>query len=174
MLLFNILHLASIDYSAAGTSWVLSWLLAGLFIGFAEETLARGYVVRIMRSGGHTEVVVALVSGALFALLHSVNLFAGQALGPTLLQLVYTFFFGICMYLTLRVTRTLIAPILLRASTDPSIFMQEAYPASTPLALIAGLGNFAVILVSAILLVVLIVTERHATQRPGAVTPEKA
>ncbi|MCY1693529.1 CPBP family glutamic-type intramembrane protease [Curtobacterium sp. SL109] len=60
----------------------------------------------------------------LFALLHGSNLFTGQALGPTLLQMVYTFFFGFCMYLALRVTRTIVAPILLHASTDPSIFMQ--------------------------------------------------
>ena len=42
---------------------------------------------------------------------------------PTLIQLVYTFAFGICMYLTLRVTGNLIWPILLHASADPSTFL---------------------------------------------------
>ena len=167
VLLFDVLHLASIDYGKAGPSWVLTWLLAGLLIGFAEETLTRGYVVRIMRSAGHSEVAVALVSAALFALLHSVNLFTGQALGPTLLQLVYTFFFGFCMYLALRVTRTLIAPILIHAATDPSIFMHSLIPAPGALGSIAGLGNIAVIVVGVILLVVFLVT-RGGVKHEGA------
>ena len=34
----------------------------------------------------------------------------------TAFQLVYTFGFGVCMYLAMRVTGTIIAPILLHAS----------------------------------------------------------
>ena len=164
VLIFNILRFATIDYSATTAAWVLTWLLTGLFIGFAEEVLTRGYVVRIMREANHSEVAVALVSAALFALLHSINLFTGQALGPTLIQLVYTFFFGICMYLALRVTGTIIAPILLHASTDPSIFIQSTYPAPGPLSAVASLGNIVVIVVGIILLVVFLVT-RGAKKR---------
>lgn len=152
VLVFNILRFATIDYGAAGLEYVMTWLLAGLFIGFAEEVIARGYVVRIMRSAGQPEIVVALVSAALFALMHATNLLGGQAIVPTLLQLVYTFFFGILMYLALRVTGTLIAPILLHASTDPSIFLQSAFAAEGPLTPIAGLGNFAVMLAGLVLL----------------------
>ena len=151
VLLFNILHFLSIDYAAAGLDFVLTWLLAGLFIGFAEEVLTRGYVVRIMRDAGHPEIVVALVSAALFALLHAGNLLGGQDLVPTLIQLVYTFFFGILMYLAMRVTRTIIAPILLHASTDPAIFLQAAFPAEGPLGSVAGLGNIVVIVVGLVL-----------------------
>lgn len=162
VLVFNLLRFATIDYGRAGLGMVAAWLLAGLFIGFAEEVLTRGYVVRIMRDGGHSEIAVALVSGATFALLHSVNLFTGQALAATALQLFYTFFFGICMYLALRVTGTIIAPILLHASTDPSIFLQTSYPADTPLAALGGLGNIVLVLVGAVLLVVFIVTQRRS------------
>lgn len=151
VLSFNILHLLSIDYSEVGIDYFLTWMLAGLFIGFAEETLTRGYVVRIMRDAGHKEVAVALVSAGVFALLHSTNLLSGQPLLATLIQLVYTFFFGILMYLAMRVTRTLIAPILLHASTDPSIFMHAQYPAEGSLGTIAGLGNWAVMLVGLVL-----------------------
>lgn len=72
---------------------------------------------------------VALVSAGTFALLHAGNLLVGQSLLATGIQLVYTFFFGILMYLAMRVTRTLLAPVLLHASTDPSIFMHAQYPA---------------------------------------------
>ena len=151
VLVFNVLRFLTIDYAAAGLDYVLTWMLAGLLIGFAEEVLTRGYVIRIMRKAGHPEIAVALVSAAVFALLHATNLLTGQAIVPTLLQLVYTFFFGICMYLALRVTGTLVAPILLHASTDPSIFLQVAYPTGGPVAAFAGLGNIAVIITGLIL-----------------------
>ena len=151
VLVFNVLHLLSVDYGEAGLDYVLTWLLAGLFIGFAEEVLTRGYVVRIMRSAGHREIVVALVSAGLFALLHSGNLLGGQPLIATLVQIVYTFFFGILMYLAMRVTRTLLAPVLLHASTDPSIFMHVQYPAEGALGSLANLGNIVVIAVGLVL-----------------------
>lgn len=151
VLVFNILRFLTIDYGAAGIEYVMTWLLAGLLIGFAEEVLTRGYVVRIMRAAGQPEIVVALVSAALFALLHASNLLGGQAILPTLLQVVYTFFFGILMYLALRVTRTLIAPILLHASTDPSIFLQSTFPATGPLEVFSGFGNIAVVVTGLVL-----------------------
>lgn len=169
VLLFNVLRFASIDYSAAGFDWVAAWLLAGLVIGFSEELLTRGYVVRIMRSSGHSEVAVGLVSAALFALLHGSNLFIGQALGPTLLQMVYTFFFGFCMYLALRVTRTIVAPILLHASTDPSIFMQGTHPAVGGIGSLAQLGNIVVVLVGVVLLIVFLISERRARHHDPSV-----
>ncbi|MFF2271862.1 CPBP family intramembrane glutamic endopeptidase [Agromyces sp. NPDC058136] len=153
VLLFNVLRFATIDYDAAGASLVVAWLVAGLFIGFAEETLTRGFVVNLMRKGGYREITVALVSAALFALLHSGNLLTGQALVPTLLQLVYTFAFGLCMYLALRVTGHLIWPILLHATTDPSIFLQSAYPADGALTAFAALGNPVVIVTGLVLLI---------------------
>ena len=147
VLLFNVLRFATIDYAELDFGYVAAWLLAGLVIGFAEEVLTRGYVVNLMRKAGHPEIAVALVSAALFAALHASNLLTGQSLFATLIQLLYTFAFGICMYLTLRVTGNLIWPILLHASTDPSIFLQAAHPADGPLATIAGFGNIPVILV---------------------------
>lgn len=152
VLVFNILHLLSIDYGAAGLDFVFTWLLAGLMIGFAEEVITRGYVVRIMRSAGHREIAVASVSAGLFAFMHAGNLLTGQALGATLFQLVYTFFFGILMYLALRVTGSLIAPILLHASTDPSIFLHAQYPAEGAFGAVASLGNFAVVGVGLVLI----------------------
>lgn len=153
VLLFNVLRFATVDYAEAGAGMVIAWLVAGLFVGFAEETLTRGFVVNLMRKGGYREVTVALVSAALFAALHSGNLLSGQSPLATLLQLVYTFCFGLCMYLTLRVTGNLIWPILLHATTDPSIFLQTLYPADGPLTVIAAQGNIAVILTGLVLLI---------------------
>lgn len=152
VLLFNVLHLLSIDYGAAGFEVVATWLLAGVFIGFAEEVLTRGFVVNMLRKAGQREIAVAAISSALFALLHAGNLLTGQSLLATAFQLVYTFAFGVCMYLAMRVTGTIIAPILLHASTDPTIFLHTAYPVAGAVGSIAGLGNPAVIVVGIVLL----------------------
>jgi hypothetical protein len=65
----------------------------------------------------------------------------------------------------MRVTRTIIAPILLHAGTDPSIFMQGTYPAGGALSAFAQLGNIVVILAGVVLLVVFLLTERRAGHR---------
>ncbi|UNK71521.1 CPBP family intramembrane glutamic endopeptidase [Microbacterium sp. H1-D42] len=153
VLVFNIVHFATVDYGTAGASAVIAWLVAGLCIGFAEETLTRGVVVNLMRKHGYREIAVATVSAALFAVLHAGNLLTGQSLLATLFQLVYTFGFGILMYLTLRVTGSLVWPILLHASTDPSIFLATSYPTTGLGATLGGLGNPAVIIVGLILLI---------------------
>lgn len=152
VLLFNILRFATIDYGKVGFDVVLTWLLAGLLIGFTEEVLTRGLVVNLMRKAGYREIVVAVISAALFSALHAGNLLNGQPLFATAFQLIYTFAFGILMYLALRVTGTIIAPILLHASTDPSIFLQTAYPAEGALTGIAGFGNIVVIAAAAVLI----------------------
>ncbi|MFH8250250.1 lysostaphin resistance A-like protein [Microbacterium sp. B2969] len=153
VLLFNVLHFLAIDYSKAGPSFVIAWLISGLFIGFAEETLTRGYVVNLMRKAGYGEFVVAVVSAALFAAMHMGNVFGGAPVAQAALQVVYTFAFGICMYLTLRVTGNLIWPILLHASTDPSIYLMTGFPADGVAAQLAGPGNIVVIVVGLILMI---------------------
>ena len=163
VLLFNVLRFASLDYGSASLHLVVAWLITGLFVGFAEETLTRGFVVNLMRKAGHPEIAVALVSATTFALLHSVNLLSGQDLVTTAMQVVYTFAFGLCMYLTLRVTGHLIWPILLHASTDPSIFLHGAHPAAGAISSLADLGNIVVIITGLVLLIFI----RGRVERPA-------
>ncbi|MFC8040903.1 CPBP family intramembrane glutamic endopeptidase [Paenarthrobacter sp. NPDC057355] len=147
VLVFNLLRFATIDYSSVGLDVVATWLLAGLLIGFAEETLTRGFVIKLLRRARYRELMVAVISAAVFAGLHAGNLLSGQSVFVTLFQLLYTFAFGICMYLAYRLTGRLIVPILLHASTDPSIFLLTAHPSEGALTAIAGLGNIVVIVV---------------------------
>ena len=162
VLAINVAALFSIDYADAGMVLVFTWLLAGLAVGFVEELVTRGFVVNMMRKAGHGEIAVALASAGIFAALHFTNLFTStQGLAVTLLQIVYTFAFGICMYLIMRVTRTLIAPMLVHASTDPTLFLHGAYPESNLLGLLPTLSTYLVIATGFILLIVLIVSERR-------------
>lgn len=172
VLLINVTALLTIDYSKAGLPLVGTWLLTGLFVGFVEELVTRGFVVNMMRKAGHKEIAVALASAGIFAALHFTNLFTStQGLAVTLQQIVYTFFFGLLMYLILRVTRTLIAPMLVHASTDPTLELHGLFPVNSALGIIPTLSTYLVVLTGVILLIVLIVSERRRSQHdllPGS------
>lgn len=176
VLAINISSLLSLDYADAGLPLVASWLFVGLFVGFTEEVLTRGFVVNMMRKAGHGEIAVALVSSGIFAALHAGNLFTSdQDLPTTLLQVVYTFAFGMIMYLALRVTGNLIWPILLHASTDPTLFLHGAHPlAGTIFGLIPALSTYLVIVTGFVLMIVFIVGERRRRRGAGHAHPSAA
>jgi membrane protease YdiL (CAAX protease family) len=147
----NALRFATTDYRAFVAGVVPMMLLMGVFVGLAEEILARGFFVTMLRDGGHRELVVALLSSLMFAGLHSVNVLSGTSLFELAFLLVYTFSFGVAMYLTLRVTRHLVWPIVLHATTDPATFLQSAHRADGGLADLAAQGNWPVILLGLVL-----------------------
>ena len=118
-----VLRFAGIDYDSYGVPVVVTMLLIGLLIGFTEELLYRGIVIKILRDGGHRELSVAVISSLLFALSHSVNLLSGQPLLTVALTVVFTFGFGMVMYLVLRVTGNIVWPMLIHALTDPTTFL---------------------------------------------------
>lgn len=162
VVVFNVLRYASVDYAGWNAGAVVGILISGLFIGFAEEVLTRGFAVDLLRRGGYGERSVMLLSSLLFAAMHSGNVFSGQSPIVVAFTVVYTFAFGIVMYTALRVTGNLIWPILLHASTDPSLVLLTGAVDATsgtlhpgPLAGIAGLGNYAVMLFALVPLIVL-------------------
>lgn len=123
VILAAVLRVAGTDWSRYALSVILLTFLSGLFIGLAEELLTRGLAVNLLRRGGYSERWVMVLSSLLFALLHSSNLLGGQPLPTVLFTMAFTFLFGVAMYLTLRVTGSLIWPILLHAITDPTTFL---------------------------------------------------
>ncbi|MFE6968034.1 CPBP family intramembrane glutamic endopeptidase [Isoptericola sp. NPDC057653] len=118
-----LLRAAGVDYGSYAAGVVVTTLFAGLLVGFVEEVLCRGVVVTLLRRGGSTEWVVMVVSSLVFALLHSANALSGMAPATVALTVVYTFGFGVAMYLTLRVTGNLVWPILLHGAFDPMLFL---------------------------------------------------
>ncbi|GGY14220.1 hypothetical protein GCM10010326_02020 [Streptomyces xanthochromogenes] len=97
--------------------------LLGICVGLAEELMTRGLVVQMLRGTARSERFVMGVSSLLFALMHMTNLLSGIKASTVLVTIVYTFGFGVCMYLTMRVTGTIWAAIILHAFTDPTTFL---------------------------------------------------
>ena len=143
-----------INYGSYQASVVVVMLLTGLFIGFAEEVLTRGVVVKMLRDSGKGEWVVMVLSSLIFVLLHSANALSGQPILTVLLTVVFTFGFGVCMYLTLRVTGNLIWPIILHSLYDPTLFLstggidQAASAPQSPFLSLAAPANMIYILIA--------------------------
>lgn len=112
-----------IDWGRNSLAVVAMVLLSGLLVGVVEELMYRGFAVRMVRSGGHGERAVAALAALAFALSHSVNLLSGQAVTTVALTVVYTFGFGVLMYLTLRVTGFLVWAMLVHGLTDPTTIL---------------------------------------------------
>lgn len=166
-----VLRFLGINYSSYQASVVVITLVTGLLIGFAEEILTRGIVVKMLRDSGKSEWVVMVLSSLVFALLHSANALSGMPIITVLVTILFTFGFGICMYLTLRVTGNLIWPMILHALYDPSLFLstggidQAAAGPQSPLLQLAGPANMIYILIA---LVALIVVRGRAQRSPVA------
>ncbi|MDR2996591.1 MAG: CPBP family intramembrane metalloprotease [Microbacterium sp.] len=109
------------DHFTLGTT--LTVFATGLLIGFAEEVLTRGIAVDLLRRAGYGERSVMVLSSLVFALLHTSNLLGGQAAATVLTTVGFTFFFGIAMYLVMRVTGSIVWAILLHAITDPTTML---------------------------------------------------
>jgi uncharacterized protein len=154
------LRFTAIDYGAFDVRVIALTFATGLLIGFTEEVLTRGIAVKILRDAGHREVVVAVISSALFALLHATNLLSGQSVLTVASTMVFAFGFGMMMYLVLRATGNLIWPILIHALTDPTTFLatggiDAVHGEVAPLATLAG-GFGIVFLVLAVVALFLI------------------
>ena len=116
-------HVGGTDWSAWTAGEVAMMAVAGVCIGLAEELATRGLAVKMLRDAGRSERVVAIISSLLFALMHTINLISGMALGTVAATVGYTFCFGMCMYLSMRVTGTIWAAIVLHGLTDPTTFL---------------------------------------------------
>lgn len=113
-------HLAGTDLEAWTGRELAAMAFLGVCVGLAEELATRGVAVKLLRDAGHGERYVAVVSSLLFALMHTVNLASGMSVGTVVATVVYTFGFGMCMYLSMRVTGTIWTAIVLHGLTDPT------------------------------------------------------
>jgi membrane protease YdiL (CAAX protease family) len=120
VLTIALLRFIGTDWDTWSADELLMLAVLGVCIGVTEELATRGLVVKMLRDAGHAERYVAVVSSLLFAAMHMTNLISGMALNTVLATVAYTFCFGMCMYLSMRVTGSFVTVIVLHGLTDPS------------------------------------------------------
>ena len=102
-------------------SYLLALGVGTLLVGFGEEMLTRGTGLVGLR-GGFGEPLSWFFSCLLFGLVHALNMFFGQSLASTAQQIAIAFVAGSVLYITRRVSGTLIVCMLLHAWIDFTTF----------------------------------------------------
>lgn len=164
-----LLHLFATNWGSYPADTLLVAVLLGVGVGFVEEIITRGIAVALLRKAGYGERAVMVLSSLIFALLHASNLATGQPILTVLITLVYTFGYGVMMYLVLRVTRHLIWPMILHGLTDPTTTLAVGGVDATTdtagtasLIATAGLFNF---IFPALAIVAIILVHGHVTNK---------
>ncbi|WP_294568442.1 CPBP family intramembrane glutamic endopeptidase [uncultured Arthrobacter sp.] len=116
-----IVGLISADWGAVSGAFLLAAL--GLcLVGFTEEVVTRGVLLVGLRTR-LAEVWVWLISSALFALMHLINIVLGLPVPGTLAQVAAAFGTGTVLYILRRTTGSLIPAMILHALWDFNIFV---------------------------------------------------
>lgn len=144
--------LLTADWGARSALYVVVAALACLCVGFNEEIVLREIALVGLRARV-AEWQVFLYTTLAFGLAHGVNLFFGQGLGPTALQVVLAIAFGSAMYVLRRVSGTLVLCMALHALWDFTGFVR-AGPESVPTTTAIGGSVSTLLEVAAIVVIV--------------------
>ena len=152
-------HLAIADWGATSTDLLLAIVAAGVLVGFAEETLFRGIILRSLRTNLRPEAWVMLISSVWFGFFHLTNLLVGSPASGVLLQCIQASMAGVVLYLFRRVRGLLVMGIIAHAIWDMSVFLP---PPSGTIALV-NLGIQVLVSVSAVVAAIIIVRRDRRT-----------
>ena len=145
MLLLAIAGLATSDKSAVTMSMFWLALLGSLLVGFCEELASRGALIVGLR-GTLTEPWVWFLSTLLFGLMHLPNWAFGAGPGAAL-QVVLAFGGGTILYLTRRLTGSLIFAMLLHGIWDFAGFLGKPSTVATVFPMITLILGLALVFV---------------------------
>jgi uncharacterized protein len=168
MVLVVVLHLVGLDWSLFDPGHLLAVLAASVLVGFAEETLFRGVVLRSLRQGDRSEGTAVLWTTLWFGGFHLTNLLLGEP--GAVLQVGFAALTGTGLYLARRGTGTIVAAMALHGAWDFSSFLVGVH---APEGGVGAAANFLIVVVyalAAVTLVVLVVRERSRPARE-AITP---
>ena len=76
-----VLHLVFVRWERLTPGLLLAVLAAGVLVGFCEETLFRGILLRSLRNGRRSEALCLVLTSVIFGLFHLSNLLNGSPVG---------------------------------------------------------------------------------------------
>lgn len=149
-----LLRLLGLDWSAIPLDLIAAAIIGAALVGFTEETLFRGVILRALRTHNRSEGVVIVVSTLWFGAFHMVNVFLGVSFGAALLQSVFAACLGAILYFLRRGSGWLVAGMAAHALWDLPNFLHMPDSEANGLFAIAGLLSFLVYGMGAIALLV--------------------
>ncbi len=143
VMVLSILVITSYSHlSTVSPTLVLTLLGSVLLIGIGEELMYRGITLEAMRSvGNSTELKAALWAAVIFGGSHVSNIFTEGS--SAFLQAAIVTVTALFFYVALRVSGTLLVPIIIHAGWDFSLFSGNlgANPEANVLTILATLTN---------------------------------
>lgn len=116
---FLVGHINTLD-----PTYILITLVATILVGYSEELLTRGLLVRGSRGSGFSEVKVFYIVMIVFGFIHGINFINGQGLALTIEQMLMAGLLGGVFYTIFRKTGFLIVPMIVHSLWDFSLFTQ--------------------------------------------------
>jgi uncharacterized protein len=155
MVVTLLLRFAGVSWGDFTASHLAGIVVAGLLVGFAEETRFRGVILRAMRNGVRHEGQVALWTSLWFGFFHATNLITGQSVVATLQQCVMASLFGIALFLARRARGLLVWGMALHAVWDMSSFFAGVHHNDGAAMLASGALGYPLMLLAVVALVVM-------------------
>lgn len=118
---------------------ILCHVITMLNVGFLEEIIFRGFLFRMMEKSNKKSAII--VSALTFGMGHIVNLLNGEALIPTLMQVLYATAIGYLLVIIFCKTKSLV----------PCIIMHGVFNASS---IVGGANDWSIYLVTAIYVII--------------------
>ena len=116
LLLLPILSALVSDFNVSDPVQIAFFALYTLIVGFAEEAIVRGLMLRALRPKGLMQAV--FLSSLIFGLMHLANLMMGADPGSTVTQVIYATLIGIAFAGTLEAGGTILPLIIIHALVD--------------------------------------------------------
>jgi uncharacterized protein len=113
-------NIGSLDITLIATIFI-----ATAFVGYSEELLTRGLLIRGARGSGLSEIKVFLLVMLVFGLFHGINFLLGQSLVLTVQQMILAGLAGGVYYTIFRKTGFLGVVMVLHALFDFSLLAQD-------------------------------------------------
>lgn len=111
------------DWGATTASLLLAILAAGVLVGFAEETLFRGIILRSLRTGVRPEAKVLVLSSLWFGFFHLTNIATGSNPVSVLAQCILATCNGVILYGFRRARGVLVLAMVAHGTWDASAFL---------------------------------------------------
>lgn len=150
----------STKFSNFDAKFILILIVFGLLVGFCEELTIRGLLLTSLRSR-LSEGWVCILTSIIFGLIHGSNIFLGQDVGSTSVQMLSAAVTGLTLYILRRTTGSLIWAMLLHGLWDVAVFMAVYNNADS--GAIGGLCELASGFLSVLFLIIVFIKLKKAT-----------
>ncbi|MHA7282959.1 CPBP family intramembrane glutamic endopeptidase [Arthrobacter sp. TMS2-4] len=155
-----VLRLVFVSWSGPTVDLLMPILVVGFLVGFAEETLFRGILLRGLRADGRAEATVAVGTSAVFGVFHLTGLATGSPAPAVLTQVLLATLTGAILYAFRRISGSLRPAMLAHGLWDISLFLPAADPTSA--SSVTGLALLIVIpVLGLVCLITVAVTDRQ-------------